>query len=94
MQDINSNKIFIKYYQKTNDVSIKNIEDGLNTVSNISANLDENKNNISSNLEKIDASKNNISSNLVKINNISSSKSINGNILKKCLFMIWNFIKN
>ena len=57
IQDINSNKIYIKYYQKTDEMSIKNIEDSLNTVNNISSDLeqiDENKDNIASNLEKID----------------------------------------
>ena len=57
IQDINSNKIYIKYYQKSDEMSIKNIKDSLNTVNNISANLEkinENKENIASNLEKID----------------------------------------
>ena len=35
--DINSNKIYIKYYQKTAEISIKNIKDSLNTVNNISS---------------------------------------------------------
>ena len=38
--DINSNKIYIKYYQKTNEMSIKNIEVSLNTVNNISSRVD------------------------------------------------------
>ena len=57
IQDINSNKIYIKYYQKTDEISIKNIQDSINTVNNISSNLeqiDENKDNIASNVEKID----------------------------------------
>ena len=57
IHDINSNKIYIEYYQKTDEMSIKNIQDSLNTVNNISADLkkiDENKDNIASNLEKID----------------------------------------
>ena len=37
IHDINSNKIYIKYYQKTDEMSIKNIEDSLNTVNNISS---------------------------------------------------------
>ena len=53
IQDINSNEIYIKYYQKTDEMSIKNIQDSLNTVNNISANLEENKEDIASNLEKI-----------------------------------------
>ena len=39
--DINSNKIYMKYYQRTDEMSIKNIEDSLNTVNNISANLNK-----------------------------------------------------
>ena len=57
IHDINSNKIYVKYYQKTDEVSIKNIQDRLNTVNNISADLekiDKNKDNIASNLEKMD----------------------------------------
>ena len=52
IHDINSNKIYIKYFQKTNEMSIKNIEDSLNTVNDISGKIDENKENIASNLEK------------------------------------------
>ena len=55
IQDINSNKIYIKYFQKTDEMSIKNIQDSLNTVNNITADLekiDENKDNIASNLKK------------------------------------------
>ena len=37
IHDINSNKIYIKYYQKTDEMSIKNIEDSLHTVNNISS---------------------------------------------------------
>ena len=36
IEDINSNKVYIKYYQKTDEMSIKNMEDSLNTVNNIS----------------------------------------------------------
>ena len=57
IQDINSYNIYIKYYQKADEMSIKNIKDSLNTLNNISANLEkieENKENIASNLEKID----------------------------------------
>ena len=57
IQDVNSNKIYVKYYQKTDEMSIKNIQDSLDTVNNISSNLeqiDENKDNIASNVEKID----------------------------------------
>ena len=38
--DINSNKIYIICYQKTDEMSIKNIEDSLNTVNNISSRVD------------------------------------------------------
>ena len=39
IRDINSNKIYIKYFQKTNEMSIKNIQDSLNTVKNIENNI-------------------------------------------------------
>ena len=39
IQDINSNKIYIKYYQKTDEMSIKNIQDSLNTVNNFASKL-------------------------------------------------------
>ena len=38
--DINSNKIYIKYYQKTDEMSIKSIEDSLNTVNNVLSRVD------------------------------------------------------
>ena len=41
IQDISSNKVYIKYYQITDEMSIKNIKDSLNTVDNISANLEK-----------------------------------------------------
>ena len=41
IQDINSNKIYIKYYQKTDKMSIKNIQDNLNTVNNISSKIEK-----------------------------------------------------
>ena len=40
IQDINSNKIYIKYFQKTDEMSIKNIQDSLNTVNSISSKID------------------------------------------------------
>ena len=76
IQDINSNKIYVKYYQKTDEMSIKNIQDSLNTVNNISSDLekiDENKDNIASNLGRISTNEGNISSNLGKINNITKT---------------------
>ena len=36
IRDINSNKIYIKYFQKTDEMSIKDIQDSLDTVKNIS----------------------------------------------------------
>ena len=55
IKDINSNKIYIKYFQKTEEMSIKDIQDSLNTVDNITADLekiDENKDDIASNFKK------------------------------------------
>ena len=40
IQDINSNKIYIKYYQKTDEMSIKNIQDSLNSVNSITSRVD------------------------------------------------------
>ena len=40
IKDINSNKIYVKYFQKTEEMSIKNIQDSLNTVKNISTRVD------------------------------------------------------
>ena len=55
--DINSNKIYIKYFQKTDEMSIKDIQDSLNNVKDISNDLKQintNKSDIASNLGKID----------------------------------------
>ena len=60
IQDINSNKIYVKYFQKTDEMSIKDIQDSLNSVKNI-------------NLEQIDKNKNDITDNLGKINNITKT---------------------
>ena len=38
--DINCNKIYVKYFQKTEDMSIKNIQDSLNNVNSISTRVD------------------------------------------------------
>ena len=35
IQDINSNKIYVKYFQKTEEMSIKDIQDSLNNVKKI-----------------------------------------------------------
>ena len=39
IHDINSNKIYIKYYQKTNEMSIKNIQDSLKNVNSITSKI-------------------------------------------------------
>ena len=39
IHDINSNKIYIKCYQKTSELSIKNIENSLNNVNNYDINV-------------------------------------------------------
>ena len=41
IQDINSNKIYIKYFQKTNEMSIKDIQDSLHNINNISNDLEK-----------------------------------------------------
>ena len=41
IQDINSNKIYIKYFQKTEEMSIKDIQDSLDKVKDISNNLEQ-----------------------------------------------------
>ena len=46
IRDINSNKKYIKYFQKTDEMSIKDIKDSLNTVNNISEQINDNKNDI------------------------------------------------
>ena len=40
IKDINSNKIYIKYFQKTEEMSIKNIQDSLNSVNSITSRVD------------------------------------------------------
>ena len=40
IQDINSNKIYIKYFQKTDEMSIKDIQDALDNVKNITSKID------------------------------------------------------
>ena len=40
IKDINSNKIYVKYFQKTEELSIKNIQDSLNNVNSISTRVD------------------------------------------------------
>ena len=60
IKDINSNKIYIKHFQKTDEMSIKDIQDSLNTV-----------NDISTKLEQIDTDKDDISDNSGKIDDLS-----------------------
>ena len=43
IRDINSNKIYVKYFQKTEEMSIKDIQDSLNNVKNISNGFKTNK---------------------------------------------------
>ena len=40
IQDINSNKIYIKYFQKTDEMSIKDIKDSLNAVNSMTSKID------------------------------------------------------
>ena len=40
IKDINSNKIYVKYFQKTEEMSIKNIQDSLNNVNSITSKID------------------------------------------------------
>ena len=46
IQEINSIKIYVKYFRKTDEMSIKNIQDSLNTVNNFEKKIDDIKNNI------------------------------------------------
>ena len=40
IQDINSNKIYIKYFQKTDEMSIKDIQDSLDSINNFASKID------------------------------------------------------
>ena len=80
IQDINSNKIYIKYFQKTNEMSIKDIEDALDNGKNInSEQVNTNKSDIVSNLEKIGNNTVDISSNLGLISTNKSDIASNTN---------------
>ena len=46
IKDINSNKIYVKYFQKTNEISIKDIQDSLDSVNNMSDRVDKLENKI------------------------------------------------
>ena len=41
IQDINSNKIYVKYFQKTDEMSIKDIQDSLNAVNSMTSRIDK-----------------------------------------------------
>ena len=41
IKDINSNKIYVKYFQKTDEMSIKDIQDSLNSINSISDRVGE-----------------------------------------------------
>ena len=56
IRDINSNKIYIKYFQKTDEMSIKDIKDSLTSVKDISNNLEQ----INTNKDDIINLKNNV----------------------------------
>ena len=74
VRDINSNKIYIKYFQKTEEMSIKDIQDSLNSVKDInSEQINTNKTDIASNLSKIGANTNDILNSLSKIESITKS---------------------
>ena len=83
IQDINSNKIYIKYFQKTEEMSIKDIQDALDNGKNISEQVNDNKDNIASNLGKI----NNISKTIM-LKNIyftDFESKINDTIIKELI---------
>ena len=74
VRDINSNKIYLKYFQKTDEMSIKDIQDSLDNVKNYNLEqIDTNKTDIASNLSKIGANTNDITNNLSKIESITKS---------------------
>ena len=69
--DINSNKIYVKYFQKTDEMSIKDIQDALDSVKNINLEqINTNKTDIASNLNKIGANTTDITNNLSKIESL------------------------
>ena len=71
IQDINSNKIYVKYFQKTDEMSIKDIQDALDSVKNINLEqINTNKTDIASNLSKIGANTTDITNNLSKIESL------------------------
>ena len=100
IHDINSNKIYVKYYQKTDEMSIKSIEDSLNTVNNMPTLISSNTSSISTNSGKINTNKNNISTNLIKINsneddilyNLNEINCIKNNNSKSYLKNVYNIL--
>ena len=75
IQDINSNKIYVKYFQKTEEMSIKYIQDSLDNVKNISnvlKQINTNKSDIASNLGKIGTNTSDISNNLSEIKSLKN----------------------
>ena len=83
IQDANSNKIYVKYFQKTEEMSIKDIQDSLTSVKNISEQINTNKSDIADNLGKI----NNIT-NSIMLKNIyftDFDSKINDTIIKELI---------
>ena len=82
IQDINSNKIYVKYFQKTDEMSIKDIKDALDNGKNInSEQVNTNTSDIASNLGKIGNNTSDISDNLNKINTNTSNISDNSGLI-------------
>ena len=73
IQDINSNKIYVKYFQKTEEMSIKDIKDALDNGKNInSEQVNTNTSDIASNLGKIGTNTSSISDNLSEIKSLKN----------------------
>ena len=73
IRDINSDKIYIKYFQKTEEMSIKDIQDSLDNVKNInSEQVNTNTSDIASNLGKIGTNTSDISNNLSEIKSLKN----------------------
>ena len=73
IQDINSNKIYVKYFQKTDEMSIKDIQDSLDNAKNInSEQVNTNTSDIASNFGKIGTNTSDISNNLSEIKSLKN----------------------
>ena len=73
IRDINSNKIYVKYFQKTDEMSIKDIKDALDNVKDINLEqINTNKSDIASNLGKIGTNTSDISNNLSEIESLKN----------------------